>query len=78
MKEFFNLTAPYNFEINDLRCFITLINVALIILFGSSVAYFGLIIALLGVIKDLTIDRKINGLVMHLTNVLLNIYILMR
>lgn len=78
MREFFNLTAPYNFEINDLRCFITLVNVALIILFGSSVAYFGLIIALLGVIKDLTIDRKINGLVMHLTNVLLNIYILMR
>ena len=78
MKEFFNLTAPYNFEINDLRCFITLINVALIILFGSSVAYFGLIVALLGVVKDLTIDKKINGLVMHLTNILLNIYILMR
>ena len=78
MREFFNLTAPYNFEINDLRCFITLVNVALIILFGSSVAYFGLIVALLGVIKDLTIDRKINGLVMHLTNVLLNIYILVR
>ena len=78
MREFFNLTAPYNFEINDLRCFITLVNVALIILFGSSVAYFGLIVALLGIVKDLTIDRKINGLVMHLTNVLLNIYILAR
>lgn len=78
MKNFFNLTKPYKFELNDLRCFVTLLNVVLIFIFGISVAWFGLIVAGVGIVKDLTIDRKINGLVMHLTNVLLNIYILVR
>lgn len=76
MKEFFKITEPYKFEWNDLRCFITVVNVILIMIYGLSIAWFGLAVALVGVIKDLTTDRRINGLLMHLSNVALNAYFL--
>ena len=76
MREFFKIETPYKFEYNDLRAFITVINVILIMIFGLSIAWFGLAVALIGVIKDLKIDRHINGLVMHLASVALNIYFL--
>ena len=74
IKQFFNLTAPYRFEYNDLRAVITIVNVILIICFGLSIAWFGLAVAGIGVVKDLAVDRRINGLVMHLANVALNLY----
>ena len=76
MKKFFKIETPYKFEYNDLRAFITVINVILIMIFGLSIAWFGLAIALIGVIKDLKVDRHINGLVMHLASVALNVYFL--
>lgn len=76
MKKFFKIEAPYKFEYNDFRAFITVINVILIMIFGLSIAWFGLAVALIGVIKDLKIDRHINGLVMHLASVALNVYFL--
>lgn len=66
----------YKFEWNDLRCFITVINVILIMIYGLSIAWFGLIVGIVGLIKDFTIDKKINGIIMHLANVVLNIYFL--
>lgn len=77
MKQFFSLNSPYRFEWNDLRAFVTVINVILIMVYGLSIAWFGLAVALIGIIKDLTIDRHINGLVMHLASVALNIYFLL-
>lgn len=74
MKDFFKIEEPYRFEYNDLRAFITVINVILIMIFGLSIAWFGLAVALIGVIKDLKVDRHINGLVMHLSSVALNVY----
>lgn len=74
MREFFRIEEPYKFEYNDLRALITVINVILIMIFGLSIAWFGLVVALIGVVKDLKIDRHINGLVMHLASVALNIY----
>lgn len=74
IKKFFNITEPFRLEYNDLRCFITVVNVILIMIFGLSISWFGLAIAVIGVIKDLFVDKKINGLVMHLSNVALNLY----
>ena len=64
----------YKFEWNDLRSFITVINVVLIMVYGLSISWFGLTIALIGIIKDVTIDKKWNGFIMHLANVVLNLY----
>ena len=72
LKEFFGFNEKYKFEWNDLRAFITTINVILIMIFGLSIAWFGLTIALLGLVKDFIDDRHINGIVMHLSNVILN------
>ena len=74
LKKFFKIEGAYKFEWNDLRCFITIINVILIMIFGLSIAWFGLVVALVGVVKDLTVDRRINGLLMHLANVALNVF----
>ena len=76
LKKFFNIESPYKFEWNDLRCFITVINVILIMTYGLSISWFGLLVAVVGIIKDLTKDRRINGLLMHLANAALNIYFL--
>lgn len=73
MKDFFKIEKPYTFEWNDLRALITVINVTLIILFGLSGAWFGLPIAILGIIKELTGKRHINCLISYLANIILNI-----
>ncbi len=77
MKKFFKIEENYKFEWNDLRCFITVVNVILIMIYGFSISWFGLAVATVGVIKDLTTDRRINGLLMHLANVVLNSYFLL-
>lgn len=74
VKDFFKIEGAYEFEWNDLRAVITVLNVVLIMIFGLSIAWFGLAVAAVGVIKDLIIDRRISGLVMHLANVVLNLY----
>ena len=76
MKEFFGIKKPYKFEMNDLRAVIQIVNVTLIILFGLSVSWFGLTVAVIGIIKDLTKDRKVNGLLMHIATAILNVYFL--
>ena len=77
MKKFFRIEEGYKFEWNDLRCFITVVNVVLIMIYGLSISWFGLAVASIGVIKDLTTDRRVNGLLMHLANMALNIYFLL-
>lgn len=76
MKKFFGINGKYKFEYNDLRAFITILNVILIIVFGLAISWFGLVVAFIGIIKDIKIDRKINGLLMHFANFSLNIYFL--
>lgn len=77
MKEFFGITEPFRFEWNDLRAFIQILNVALIMIFGLSVAWFGLAIALFGIVKDMSQYRHINDIILHLTGVILNIHFLL-
>lgn len=76
MKEFFSITEPFRFEWNDLRAFIQLLNVILIMIFGLSVSWFGLAIAVFGVIKDMSQHRHINDIIMHMSGVVLNVYFL--
>lgn len=76
IKRFFKIEEPYKFEMNDLRCGIQIINVALIMIFGLSISWFGLAVALAGLIKDFMTDRHINGILMHLSTCVLNGYFL--
>ena len=77
MKKFFRIEESYKFEWNDLRCFITVVNVILIMIYGFSISWFGLAVAIIGIIKDLTTDRRVNGLLMHLANAVLTSYFLL-
>lgn len=76
MKDFFSITEPFRFEWNDLRALIQVINVALIMMFGLSVAWFGLALAIFGVIKDMSQHRHINDIILHLAGVVLNVHFL--
>ena len=78
MRNFFRIEGGYKFEWNDLRAFITVLNVVLIMIYGLSIAWIGLAVAVVGIVKDLCIDRKINGLIMHLANVVLNVFFLVQ
>ena len=76
MRDFFSINEPFRFEWNDLRAFIQVLNVTLIMIFGLQVSWFGLAIAVFGVFKDLSQHRHINDVVMHLSCVVLNVYFL--
>ena len=67
----------YNFEWNDLRAVTTLVNVVLIMIYGLSISWFGLALAVLGIIKDVT-DKEFrwNSFIMHLSNAVLNVFFL--
>ena len=75
-KEFFRIETPYKFEMNDLRAVIQIVNVALIMIFGLSISWFGLAVAVAGLIKDFIHDRHINGILMHIASIVLNLYFL--
>lgn len=78
VKSFFKIDGKYKFEWNDLRAVLQLINLLLIVVCGFNVgAVFGLVIGGIGLIKDLAIDRHINGMALHLLGIALNIYILL-
>jgi hypothetical protein len=74
VKKFFGIETKYKFEYNDVRALLTVVNVMLIMQFGLSIAWFGLAISTIGFIKDLATDRHINGIVMHLSTIALNVY----
>ena len=76
VKKFFRIEKPYQFEMNDLRAAIQFVNVLLIMRFGLCISWFGLALAVFGLIKDFTTDRHINGIVMHMAGAILNIYFL--
>lgn len=76
MKKFFNIETSYRFEMNDLRAIIQVINVILIMIFGLSVSWFGLALAVFGLIKDFATDRHLNSITMHTASMVLNIYFL--
>ena len=76
IKNFCKIETAYQFEMNDLRAIIQIINVTLIMIFGLSVSWFGLALAIFGLIKDFTTDRHINSITMHVAGAVLNIYFL--
>jgi hypothetical protein len=76
IKKFFGIEMPYKFEWNDLRAIAMIVNIALIMMFGLSISWFGLGIAIFGLVKDFTSDRHINGILMHFASAILNIYFL--
>ena len=74
MKKFFRIEESYKFEHDDLRAFLTVLNVVLIMSFGVSVAYIGLGIALIGILKDFKGNRRINSFIIHISNAILYSY----
>jgi hypothetical protein len=77
MKNFFNIETEYRFEWNDLRALTMILNVIFVMIFGFSASWFGLAIAVVGIIKDLTNpQRHCNDILMHVAGVVLNCYFL--
>ena len=74
------MKEKYKFELGDLRAFITVVNVMLIMKYGLSVSWIGLSIALIGltidIIKYFRVDTsfRVNSALIHKANVVLNFY----
>ena len=69
----------YEFEMNDIRALWQVLNVILVIQFGLVISWFGLGIAVAGLIGDFfkgKEDKRINSFVIHGAGALLNIYLL--
>ncbi len=78
IKKYLNVDGKYKFEWNDLRALLQLVNVLLIIVVNVQTgSIFGLTIATLGLIKDLTDkNRRINSIILHLLGIVLNAFFL--
>ena len=76
IKKFFNINTNYKFEMNDLRAGIQILNVVLIMIYGLAISWFGLALAVFGLVKDFATDRHINSILMHSASMVLNIYFL--
>lgn len=74
MKKFFGITDSYKFELNDLRTLVTVVNVILVMRYGLSIAWFGLAVAGLELIRDFCSDRHLNGIIMHCASFALNAF----
>ena len=78
MKKFFRIEKPYTFEMNDLRCLLTIINFILFLFFGKTFLFIGLLLGIFGIIKDYLSDHRINSFVIHTINTVLYIILLVR
>lgn len=76
MKNFFSITEPFRIERADLAAFAMLINVILVMTIGFPASWFGLSIAVIGMIIDFTRKSHINCLVMRISTIILNYYFL--
>ena len=77
MKHFFNITESYKFEWGDFDAVTTILNLILIIIIGFKASFFGAVVAVFGIGRDLFIHRRINGLLIHISTLCLNLYFLM-
>ncbi len=77
LKKFLNITEPFRFETNDLRALTMIVNLILIIAIGFGSSWFGLSIAVMGLVKDVkNPHRHLNDFLMHGTSLLMNSYFL--
>lgn len=63
-------------DFNDIRCLLSIANLILILTCGRTLAAIGLCVAAFGLCKDIFVDKKINGFIMHLSNIFLNLIII--
>ena len=76
MKERFDIKESFRFEWGDLVALTQLINVILIISLGLVAAWFGLALAVIGIVIDFLQHKHINNIIMRITMIVLNIHFL--
>lgn len=69
----FELTTPYKFEINDIRALLSLLNLWSIVTKNEALLFVCVLAAAFGVINDVAFNRRINGLIIHFSTLVINI-----
>ena len=77
MEKIKGVVQNYKFDLNDIRAGFTVLNVVLVILFGWAGCLLGFCIAFIGIIRDFVKKKKINSYVIHVSNCILNIYLML-
>ena len=76
MEKIKGVVQNYKFDLNDIRAGFTVLNLVLVILFGAAGCLLGFCIALVGVIRDIVKKKKVNSYIIHISNCILNIYLM--
>lgn len=77
MKEFFSITEnSYKFEIMDLFTFITILNVAFILMGFSWAPWLGILNGILNIIYSIKVKAHMNLYIMQIALIILNAYFL--
>ena len=76
MKKFFSIVEPFRIERGDFAALAMLLNVVLVISIGFPASWFGLAVAIIGMIIDMYKKSHINCLIMRISTIILNCYFL--
>ena len=76
MKKQFGIVEPFRFEMMDFYSLAQIVNVALIMTVGLVASWFGLAVAVLGLVDDWTRHAHVNAVLMRISIIVLNIYFL--
>lgn len=74
MKKFFNIKTKYEFDINDIRVLLTLINFYLILNNKNSLPLIIAASGLFGMMRDYFGERKINSFLIHFVGLCTGIF----
>ena len=62
-------------EWNDIRALLSVLNLGAFLYFGKGLAIFGVCVAILGLMKDYFVDKKISGAVLHSVALIMNLMV---
>ena len=76
IQEYFEIDQRYQFEWGDIRALLTVLNVIGIVWWGIWGAAIGLFLSFWAVMQAIDKDRRINGIIIGLALIALNLYFL--
>jgi len=68
------IRQDYEFDLNDIRALIMVINVICIFVFGLSISWLGLAVAIVGLVDDVVHTKRICHCLIHFSGILMNLY----
>ena len=66
----------YEFDWNDLRAVAMVVNVVCVLSFGATMSWVGIAVSVMGIIRDFVAEKRVSGVLIHISSLLMNVYFL--